>query len=100
MSLAGLGGATMRGLTAMISPMRAAAPAACDTSFHTSDNCPSAPAPNTAKRTNCDSAPPVIRWAITSWAPSQSTTTTLPKARKSAAAVTKARASLIARAAS
>ena len=90
----------MRGLTAMSSPMRAAAPAACDTSFHTSDNWPSAPAANTAKRTNCDSAPPVMRWAITSWAPSQSTTTTLPKARKSAAAVTKARAWIIARAAS
>ena len=90
----------MRGLTAMISPIRPAAPAACETSFHTSDNCPSAPAPNTANSTNCDSAPPVIRWAITSCAPSQSTTTTLPKARNSAAAVTKARAWVIARAAS
>ena len=38
--------------------MRPAAPAACETSFHTSDNCPSAPAPNTANSTNCDNAPP------------------------------------------
>src|SRR6185437_15218164 len=47
----------MRGLTLMISPMRPAAPAACETSFQTSDNCPSAPAPNTANSTNCDNAP-------------------------------------------
>ena len=68
--------------------MRAAAPAACETSLHTSDNWPSALAPITAKSRNCDNWPPVMRPATTSWAPSHSTTTTLAKARNSAATVT------------
>ena len=61
------------------SAMRAAAPAACDISFQTSESCPSAPAAKIASRMNCDSVPAVIRWPSTSSAPSHSTTTTLAK---------------------
>ena len=96
----GWAGATIRGRAARSSPIRAAAPAAWLTSLQTSDIWPSELAPSTANSTNCDSAPPVMLWSITLCAPSQSTMTTLEKARNSAATVTKARALVILRAAS
>ena len=90
----------MCGLTAMISPMRPAAPAACETSFHTSDNCPSAPAPNTANSTNCDSVAASHLAGDHLLGPEPEHHDYAPKARNSAAAVTIARAWVMVRAAS
>ena len=46
--------------------MRAAAPAACETSLQTSESWPSAPAPSTANKQELRQRPPVMRPAMTS----------------------------------
>ena len=72
--------------------MRAADPAAADTSLQTWLNSPSELAPSTANSTNCESRPPVMRPASTSCAPSHSTQMTLAKASAMATPVSSARA--------
>ena len=99
-SATGLGGATIRGLTASSSAIRPAEPAAAETSFQTCDSSPSEVAPSTANSTNCDSRPPLMRPASTSRAPSQSTNTTLQKASDTATAIRSERVAAASRAAS
>ena len=79
--------------------MRSAEPAVAAASLHTCDNSPSDVAASTAKSTNCDKRPALIRPASTSRAPSHNTNTTLQKASETATAISSERVTVASRAA-
>ena len=82
----------MAGFTCSNSINRSDAPAARCKSPHTSDNEPKPPATMAPRMMNCSKVPPVMRWAITSCAPTQSTLAKAVKKENITTAVIAARA--------